>query len=302
MPWWSFTKTTLAAAALTLVAQGQLDLDRPVGRRPFTLRQLLQHRAGLANYGRLAAYHEAVRNGEAPWPRERLLRQVEADKLVFEPGQGWAYSNIGYLLVRELIEDATGRDIGTAVEWLVLAPLGISGVKVASLPADLAKTAWGNPAGYHPGWVYHGLLIGPAASAALLLHRLLGGALLPPALLSEMLSASGGRPDPRAAVADGGLRPGPDDRRRRCGGDLCGPYRRRPGKHSGHLPAWRQSARWRAAPGRRCLRPGRGTRSSRVPGDALGQVLTANFGFTKSGQEPGLHDTDLHSTAPAHTR
>ncbi len=188
VPWWSFTKTTLAAAALALVAQGQLDLDRPVGRWPFTLRQLLQHRAGLANYGQLAAYHEAVRNGEAPWPREQLLRQVEADKLVFEPGQGWAYSNIGYLLVRELIENATRRDIGTAVEWLVLAPLGISGVKVASLPADLAKTAWGNPAGYHPGWVYHGLLIGPAASAALLLHRLLGGALLPPALLSEMLS------------------------------------------------------------------------------------------------------------------
>ncbi len=188
VPWWSFTKTTLAAAVLALVAQGQLDLDRPVGAWPFTLRQLLQHRAGLANYGRLAAYHEAVRNGEAPWPRERLLRQVEADKLVFQPGRGWAYSNIGYLLVRELIEDATGRDVGTALDRLVLAPLGISGVKVASEPADLAETAWGNPAGYHPGWVYHGLLVGPAASAALLLHRLLGGALLPSALLSEMLS------------------------------------------------------------------------------------------------------------------
>ena len=188
VPWWSFTKTTLAAAALALVAQDQLNLDRPVVPWPFTLRQLLQHRAGLANHGRLAAYHEAVRNGEAPWPRERLLRQVEADKLVFQPGRGWAYSNIGYLLVRELIEDATGQDIGTALDRLVLAPLGISGVKVASEPADLSETAWGNPAGYHPGWVYHGLLIGPAASAVLLLHRLLGGALLPPALLSEMLS------------------------------------------------------------------------------------------------------------------
>jgi len=140
VPWWSFTKTTLAAAALALVAQDQLNLDRPVVPWPFTLRQLLQHRAGLANHGRLAAYHEAVRNGEAPWPRERLLRQVEADKLVFQPGQGWAYSNIGYLLVRELIEDATGQDIGTALDRLVLAPLGISGVKVASEPANLSET------------------------------------------------------------------------------------------------------------------------------------------------------------------
>ena len=188
VPWWSFTKTTLAAAALALVAQGQLDLDGPVGRWPFTLRQVLQHRAGLADYGGLAAYHDAVRTGEAPWPRERLWQQADADTLVFQPGQGWAYSNIGYLLVRELIEAATGRDIGTALESLVFAPLGIGGIKVASVPADLAGTAWGNPAGYHPGWVYHGLLIGPAASAVLLLHRLLDGALLPPALLSGMLS------------------------------------------------------------------------------------------------------------------
>lgn len=187
VPWWSFTKTALAAAALALVAEGRLDLDMSVGPRPFTLRQLLQHWAGLPDYGRLAAYHDAVGNGEAPWSHDLLLLQVEADKLVFEPGQGWSYSNIGYLFVRKLLEDATGQDLGAALIRLVLAPLGITGVEAAREPADLAATAWGNPTGYHPGWVYHGLLVGPATSAVLLLHRLLGGALLPAALLSEML-------------------------------------------------------------------------------------------------------------------
>lgn len=190
-PWWSFTKTVLAAAALMLVAQGKLSLDGPIGggTRPFTLRQLLQHRAGLPEYGRLAAYHEAVAAGGLPWTRDELVRKVEADKPIFEPGQGWAYSNVGYLLVRELIEHATGQDLGTALDGLVLRPLGITGVRVAREPGDLVATAWGNLAGYHPGWVYHGLLIGPAASAALLLHRLLGGGLVPEALLHEMLAA-----------------------------------------------------------------------------------------------------------------
>ena len=189
VPWWSFTKTALAAAALALVAENRLSLDAPAGGRPFTLRQLLQHRAGLPEYGRLAAYHQAVAAGEPPWTRGRLLQQVGADKLLFQPGQGWAYSNVGYLLVRELVEEMTGQDLGAALGGLVFGPLGITGVRVAREPADLEDTAWGNGAGYHPGWVYHGLLVGPARSAAFLLHRLLGGGLLPPPLLREMLNA-----------------------------------------------------------------------------------------------------------------
>lgn len=189
VPWWSFAKTALAAAALALVGDGRLGLDTPVRAWPFTLRQLLQHRAELPDYGHLAAYHESVAAGEQPWARDMLLRRVGADKLIFEPGLGWSYSNVGYLLVRELVEGATGQDLGTALNGLVFHPLGITGVRVAYAPADLNTTAWGNPSGYHPGWVYHGLLVGSAADAAKVLHRLLGGGLLPRALLRDMLAA-----------------------------------------------------------------------------------------------------------------
>ncbi len=188
VPWWSFAKAVLAASALVLVAHGRLSLDEPVTGHSFTLRHLLQHRAGLPEYGALKAYHEAVANRRMPWTRDLLLQRVLADKLLFEPGQGWAYSNVGYLLVRELIESATGKELGPALDDLVFAPLGIMGVTVAREPADVTATAWGNAHGYHPGWVYHGLLVGPPASAAMVLHRLLGGALLPSSLLSEMVS------------------------------------------------------------------------------------------------------------------
>ncbi|MDE2197942.1 MAG: beta-lactamase family protein [Rhodospirillales bacterium] len=189
VPWWSFTKTALAAAALVLAGEGALALDAPAAGRPFTLRQLLQHRAGLADYGALPAYHAAVAAGDAPWPAAMLLDRVAADRLRDAPGAGWGYSNIGYLLVRRMIEAATGQTLDAALRRLVLAPLGLATVRLAETPADLAATAWGNAGGYDPRWVYHGLLIGPPAAAARLLAGLLAGRLLAPELLAAMLEA-----------------------------------------------------------------------------------------------------------------
>ena len=82
-------KTLLASAALALVAQGRLQLDEPVRGKPFTLRHLLGHRAGLRCYGGLRPSHEAVAAGEQPWDVEEMLRQVDADILAYEPGRGW---------------------------------------------------------------------------------------------------------------------------------------------------------------------------------------------------------------------
>jgi CubicO group peptidase (beta-lactamase class C family) len=56
----------LATAALQLVDRGNLDLDDQIDDHPCTLRQLLQHRAGVPNYGGLASYHDAVARGEKP--------------------------------------------------------------------------------------------------------------------------------------------------------------------------------------------------------------------------------------------
>jgi D-alanyl-D-alanine carboxypeptidase len=184
--WWSYAKTVLASAALALVAEGRLRLDEPVRGRLFTLRQLLQHRAGLRCYGTLRAYHAAVAEVEEPWPVKEMLRRVDAETLAYDPGHGWGYSNVGYLLVRDLIENEVGVPLGAALQRLVFRPLGISGVTVAREPADLDATVWGNTRRYHPAWVYHGLLVGTPNAAALFLHRLLAGDLLPPDLLAAM--------------------------------------------------------------------------------------------------------------------
>jgi CubicO group peptidase (beta-lactamase class C family) len=124
VPWWSFTKTVLATAALRLVAQGRLSLDESFDGRPYTLRQLLQHRAGVPDYSGLPSYHAAVQRGDKPWDVGQLLDRVGADRLDFEPGHGWRYSNVGYFFIRRKIEQTTGHDIGSALRHLVFDALG----------------------------------------------------------------------------------------------------------------------------------------------------------------------------------
>ena len=103
VPWWSFGKTILAATALRLVEQRRLSLDDKLGA--YTLRQLLRHEAGLADYGGVAAYHQAVAAGDAPWSEDELMARADAERPLYPAGAGWTYSNIGYLRVRALIED-----------------------------------------------------------------------------------------------------------------------------------------------------------------------------------------------------
>lgn len=196
VPWWSFTKTAIAAAALTLVRDGALQLDSLVPGRPYTLRHLLQNRAGLGDYGDLPAYREAVARGAEPWPVAELLRRARADRLRYEPGRGWRYSNLGYLVVRQLVEHATGEPLGAVLRRRVLEPLDIARAALACDRADLTGVEMGDAGEYDPRWVYHGLLVGPLGEAALLLERLLAGALLPEALLRAMLASHPVGPPP----------------------------------------------------------------------------------------------------------
>jgi CubicO group peptidase (beta-lactamase class C family) len=212
LPWWSFGKTVIAATALSLVRDGLLELDEVVAEGPFTLRQLLRHQAGLADYGELADYHAAVAHNEVPWPVEELLQRLDASRLRYPPGTGWRYSNVGYLYVTRLIERATGLPLGEALEQRVLAPLGVAQVRLAR-----RRTDWGvgAPPAYDPAWVYHGLLVGPLDQAALLLERLLGGDFLPAPLLAQMQTPHllGGPLAGRPWVAPGyglGLMQGPE--------------------------------------------------------------------------------------------
>ncbi|MGF1551347.1 MAG: serine hydrolase domain-containing protein [Paracoccaceae bacterium] len=211
-PWWSFTKTVIALCALRLAEDGRVDLDEPVAGRLYTLRLLLQHRAGVPDYGRLAAYHEAVGRGEDAWSRERLLEAVRPDEPLFAPGTGWAYSNVGYLLARDLLEERAGCGFSTLVADLVSRPLGLDSVRLATRRAEFAALHWPAAKHYDPAWVSHGCLIGTASDAATLLHEALAGDFLDPRTRATMLATHAlgdgvpGRPWTRHGYALGLMR------------------------------------------------------------------------------------------------
>lgn len=194
-PYWSFTKTVIAACALKLVEAGALDLDAPLDRGGYSLGQLLAHTSGLPDYGPLPAYHAAVAAGEAPWSRRRLLDLVMAGGMLFAPGHGWSYSNIGYMLVCELIEATASRPLGAVIAGMISGPLGLESMELAETRDDFARLHWPAAAGYDPRWVCHGCLTGTAEDAARLLHALLAGDLLRPETLGRMRAARplGGR-------------------------------------------------------------------------------------------------------------
>jgi CubicO group peptidase (beta-lactamase class C family) len=180
VPWWSFTKALIAACALRLSEQDRIALDQPLSGLPYTPRQLLQHRGGVRDYGPLPEYRAAVARGDVPWSDDELFARVPPGSLHFLPDGGWGYSNVGYLLLRRLLESTYAAGLQEVLGELILRPLELKSSRLAETRDDMEATAFEGGHGYHPGWVYHGLVIGPVVEAALALHRLLNGNLLAP--------------------------------------------------------------------------------------------------------------------------
>lgn len=209
---YSITKMFLATIALRLVARGILTLDQPIVHwmpqaphaAEITLRQVLRHASGLPDYGGLPAYHAAVRRGDMPWSDEDYFVNTHADHLLFPPGQGWRYSNIGYLVVRRLLEAVLQTPLSEIVATELCAPLGLSATRVLTRDEDLATLVFGpsielgregQPAAvaerYHLGWVAHGVVASTVTETAAVVAALFDeDCLLPPNLLREMCTVT----------------------------------------------------------------------------------------------------------------
>ena len=204
---YSVTKTLIAAAVLHQVKVGQLDLETPIQRywpdfpvdTPITLRQILSHTSGLPDYGGLAAYHEAVKVSPGfPWSFQDYLNVARSRGLLFEPGTGWAYSNIGYLALKTLLEQTTGRSLQEILDALFFTPLGLSQTFVATSLEDVTNLTPGYTRAlgsddlvnmaqrYHPGWVSHGVVVSTAAELATMLDALFAGQVLEASLVEHM--------------------------------------------------------------------------------------------------------------------
>ncbi|MFE3798205.1 serine hydrolase domain-containing protein [Nocardia tengchongensis] len=134
--WFSLTKIVTATAVMQLVDRGRLDLDAPAREyfpplavvrqpTPITLRHLLSHSSGLANPFPL----RWVRPADAPAPDshdfvERLL--ARHTRLRFAPGTRSSYSNLGFLVLGEVIALASGTAFEDHIRHSILGPIGMT--------------------------------------------------------------------------------------------------------------------------------------------------------------------------------
>ncbi len=135
----SISKTIAAITALQLVEAGTLDLDAPIGPllasdlgvgtpavgvTALTIRQLLTHRSGFAQYENLFFRNEVESCREAAVVG--LTQSLQGT-----PGGRFQYSNMNFCLLGIAIEVLTGERYENVVRREVLDPLGIDGMRMA---------------------------------------------------------------------------------------------------------------------------------------------------------------------------
>jgi CubicO group peptidase (beta-lactamase class C family) len=141
----SLTKPITSVTLFTLIEQGKLSLTDKVfgssgilgtkyGKSPYkqyvtdiTVDHLLTHTCGgwpddsTDPMFRFNSWDQAKLIG---WTLENLA-------LTYPPGQHWAYSNFGYCVLGRVIEQVTGQTYADYVQANILAPCGISGMRIA---------------------------------------------------------------------------------------------------------------------------------------------------------------------------
>ncbi len=149
----SVTKTFLAATVYRLIEQGVLDpqetLDRLLAEPELELlasrgyrsdlinvSHLLAHISGLPDYAETVEYFTAVlADPTRRWTRwEQVEFALDRFARVGEPGEAFAYSDTGYLLLGEIVERRGGLPLAEAYRYeLDFAGLGLSSTWLESL-------------------------------------------------------------------------------------------------------------------------------------------------------------------------
>ncbi|WP_305786280.1 serine hydrolase domain-containing protein [Symbioplanes lichenis] len=147
----SNTKTFVAVVALQLVGEGKLSLDDTVERwlpgvvtgngndgRTITVRNLLQHTSGIADYTGdlvgLSSYENYLAHRLDHHDAADLVALAMRHEPGFAAGTHWSYSNTNYILAGMIIEKVTGRPWATEVSARILRPLGL---RETSMPGDV---------------------------------------------------------------------------------------------------------------------------------------------------------------------
>jgi CubicO group peptidase (beta-lactamase class C family) len=123
----SLTKpVATAASVLHLVQKGKLRIDDPVskhlpafdrqGKDRITIEQLLLHTSGLPAGNPVSAYEGG---------RKKAVEAIAELRLAADPGKKFTYSDLGFILLGELVEKVSGEALDVYARKNLFEPLGL---------------------------------------------------------------------------------------------------------------------------------------------------------------------------------
>jgi CubicO group peptidase (beta-lactamase class C family) len=129
----SMNKMFTSVAIAQLVERGKLSFDDPLAKfmpdfpskeaaEKIKIKHLLTHTAGLGSYFN-RKFQESSR--ELYRTVDDMLKLAQDEKLAFEPGTRWQYSNTGMLVLGKVIEKASGQDYFTYIRENIYKPAGM---------------------------------------------------------------------------------------------------------------------------------------------------------------------------------
>jgi len=150
----SITKNMVATLVLQLAEEGKLSLEDPIGKwlpsyphvnPAITIRQMLNHTSGLFMFWENEQlWDDLIRYRTKHFTPEEVLGYLKEPQ--FRPGEGYHYSNTGYLLAAMIITRATGSTLAAEMRKRFWEPLALRSARLPleePCPENLAHV-WGD--------------------------------------------------------------------------------------------------------------------------------------------------------------
>ncbi len=167
-----------------------------------TLRQLLNHTSGVPDYTDVLFRWAPVNPGVFlnRWQPIELVRFIDGLEASFQAGDSWQYSNTNYLLLGMVVEAATNNSIAEEIRDRILDPLALSNTFFAeeeAIPGGYVRGYWdfdqdgtlNDISGANLSWAWStGAMVSNTSDLATFIHALIGGKLLEPDTLQQMLT------------------------------------------------------------------------------------------------------------------
>ncbi len=141
----SISKQFTAAAILTLVKEGKIDLHTPINEylpkssskrwKKVTIHHLLTHSSGIPSLFQYGQGMDDIFPTKDPISIDSLIGFFRDKKLNFKPGNDYQYSNSGYVELAKIIENISGKDFGVFMNQEVFDRYGLKNTQFGP-PSD----------------------------------------------------------------------------------------------------------------------------------------------------------------------